>query len=61
MEKYEITIYSSCCNQPQNKGIYYYTSYNTNQQINRLWNMTEKLLDSKELIKYKLMMKKKNK
>lgn len=49
--KYEITIYSSCCN--ANKGIYYYTSYN-NHQINSV-DMNKENLDSKELIKYKLI------
>ena len=28
-DKYEITIYSSCCN--MDKGIYYYTTYENNQ------------------------------
>ena len=49
--KYEITIYSSCCN--ANKGIYYYTTYN-NHQINSI-DMNKENLDSKELIKYKLI------
>lgn len=47
-EKYEITIYTSCCN--ADKGIYYYTTYN-NRQINAV-NMYKENLDSSELISF---------
>ena len=49
--KFEITIYSSCCN--TNKGIYYYTTYN-NHQINAI-DMNKEDLDSAKLIKYSLL------
>lgn len=49
--KYEITIYTSCCN--TNKGIYYYTAYN-NHQITAV-DMCKENLDSKELIRYPLI------
>ena len=49
-DKYEITVYSSCCN--ADKGIYYYRTYE-NSQINAV-NMNKEDLDSKELIIYKL-------
>ena len=51
-EKYEITIYSSCCN--ANKGIYYYTTYN-NHQINAI-NMHNENLEGKKLIEYPLIL-----
>lgn len=47
-EKYEITIYTCCCN--ADKGIYYYTSYN-NHQITAV-DMNKENLDGKELIRY---------
>ena len=47
-EKYEITIYTCCCN--ADKGIYYYTSYN-NHQITAV-DMNKEYLDGKELIRY---------
>lgn len=50
-DKYEITIYTSCCN--TNKGIYYYTTYD-NHQINAI-DMNKENLDSNELIKYFLI------
>ena len=50
-EKYEITIYSSCCN--QDKGIYYYTTYENNQ-ITGI-DMNKENLDSSELINYNLI------
>lgn len=46
--KYEITIYTSCCN--TNKGIYYYTAYD-NHQITGI-DMHKENLDSSELIRY---------
>lgn len=49
--KYEITIYTSCCN--ATKGIYYYTTYN-NHQITAV-DMHEENLDSDKLISYKLI------
>lgn len=50
-EKYEITIYTSCCN--TNKGIYYYTSYD-NHQITAV-NMHKENLDGDKLIRYSLI------
>ena len=50
-EKYEITIYSSCCN--MDKGIYYYTTYE-NSQITGV-DMNKENLDSNELINYDLI------
>ncbi len=52
-KKYEITIYTSCCN--TNKGIYYYTTYD-NHQINAI-DMHKENLDSDKLIKYNLIKK----
>ena len=49
--KYEITIYTSCCN--TNKGIYYYTTYD-NHQITAV-DMHKENLDSNELIRYPLI------
>ena len=49
--KYEITIYTSCCN--ATKGIYYYTSYD-NHQITAV-DMHKENLDKKELIRYPLI------
>lgn len=49
--KYEITIYTSCCN--ASKGIYYYTSYD-NHQITAV-DMHKENLDKKELIRYPLI------
>lgn len=46
--KYEITIYTSCCN--TSKGIYYYTTYN-NHQITGV-NMFKENLDGDKIIKY---------
>lgn len=46
--KYEITVYSSCCN--TDKGIYYYTTYE-NSQIMGV-DMHRENLDGKELIVY---------
>ena len=48
--KYEITIYTSCCN--TNKGIYYYTAYD-NHQISGV-DMYKENLDGSELIRYSL-------
>lgn len=47
-EKYEITLYSSCCN--TNKGIYYYTTYN-NHRI-RAVKMHSIDLSVKQLYRY---------
>lgn len=49
--KYEITIYTSCCN--ATKGIYYYTTYD-NHQISAVDTHKENL-DGKELIRYSLI------
>lgn len=49
--KYEITIYTSCCN--ADKGIYYYTSYD-NHQITAV-DMNKTDLDSDSLIRYPLI------
>ncbi len=49
--KYEITIYSSCCN--IDKGIYYYTTYE-NSQITGI-NMYNENLDGTELVNYDLI------
>ena len=49
--KYEITIYTSCCN--ATKGIYYYTTYD-NHQINAV-DMHKENLDGHELVRYQLM------
>ena len=46
--KYEITLYTSCCN--LNKGIYYYTTYE-NHQISAV-DMHAENLDVTELIRY---------
>ena len=50
-EKYEITIYTSCCN--TNKGIYYYTTYD-NHQITAI-DMHKENLDGDKLIRYPLI------
>ncbi|MDE6231931.1 MAG: choloylglycine hydrolase [Lachnospiraceae bacterium] len=49
--KYEITIFTSCCN--ADKGIYYYTSYD-NHQITGI-NMHNENLDDAQLIRYQLI------
>ncbi len=49
--KYEITIYTSCCN--ADKGIYYYTTYE-NHQITAI-NMHKENLEGNLLIKYPLV------
>ena len=46
--KYEITIYTSCCN--ADKGIYYYTTYN-NHQISAV-DMNKENLDASTLVRY---------
>lgn len=46
--KYEITLYTSCCN--ASKGIYYYTTYE-NHQISAV-DMNKTNLESDELIRY---------
>ena len=48
--KYEITIYTSCCN--ATKGIYYYTSYD-NHSINAV-DLNREKLDGRELVRYPL-------
>ena len=49
--KYEITIYTSCCN--ATKGIYYYTTYN-NHQITAV-DMHKENLDGNEIVGYPLV------
>lgn len=49
--KYEITIYTSCCN--TNKGIYYYTTYD-NHQITAV-DMHKENLEGNELVRYPLI------
>ncbi len=51
--KYEITIYSSCCN--MDKGIYYYTTYE-NSQITGI-DMYKENLEGNELVNYQLIKK----
>ncbi len=51
--KYEITIYSSCCN--ADKGIYYYTTYD-NSAVNAV-DMYREDLDGTELASYDLIEK----
>lgn len=50
--KYEITIYTSCCN--MDRGIYYYTTYE-NSQISGV-DMHRENLDGEQLISYPLIM-----
>ena len=50
--KYEITIYTSCCN--ASKGIYYYTTYN-NHQITAI-DMNKEDLESEKLIRYPIIL-----
>ena len=50
--KYEITIYTSCCN--VSKGIYYYTTYN-NHQITAI-DMNKEELESENLIRYPIIL-----
>ena len=49
--KFEITIYTSCCN--TDKGIYYYTTYD-NHQITAV-NMYKENLDGIRLVRYPLI------
>ena len=49
--KYEITIYSSCCN--MDKGIYYYTTYE-NSQITGV-DMYKEDIESDKLVSYNLV------
>lgn len=49
--KFEITIYTSCCN--TDKGIYYYTTYN-NHQITAV-DMHKEELDGTSLVRYPLI------
>lgn len=51
--KYEITIYTSCCN--ASKGIYYYTTYD-NHQITAV-DMHAEDLDSDQVIRYPIQLK----
>ena len=50
-DKYEITIYTSCCN--ADKGIYYYNTYE-GHQINAV-DMNREDLDGAELARYPLL------
>lgn len=52
-KKYEITIYTSCCN--ASKGIYYYTTY-TNRQISAV-DMYEENLDGTKVVHYPMLQK----
>ena len=49
--KYEITIYTSCCN--ADKGIYYYTTYD-NHQITAV-DMHREDLEGTQLVRYPLI------
>lgn len=49
--KYEITIYTSCCN--ADKGIYYYTTYD-NHQITAV-DMRKENLNGEKLVRYQLV------
>ncbi|MDE5777512.1 MAG: choloylglycine hydrolase [Lachnospiraceae bacterium] len=49
--KYEITIYTSCCN--ADKGIYYYTAYD-NHQITAV-DMHKENLDGNAIVRYELI------
>ena len=49
--KYEITLYTSCCN--ADKGIYYYTTYE-NHQITAV-DMHKENLDGTDIVKYPLV------
>lgn len=49
--KYEVTIYSSCCN--ADRGIYYYTTYH-NRQISAV-DMSREDLDGQALVAYPLL------
>ena len=49
--KYEITLYTSCCN--ATKGIYYYTTYD-NHQITAV-DMNKENLEGTEVIRYSLI------
>ena len=51
--KYEITLYTSCCN--ATRGIYYYTTYD-NQQISAV-DMHREDLDGRDLSRYPLVKK----
>lgn len=50
-EKYEITLYTSCCN--AGKGIYYYNTYE-NHQISAV-DMNRENLDASSLVRYPLI------
>ncbi len=50
-DKYDITVYSSCCN--TDKGIYYYKTYD-NSMINGV-DMNKENLDDDKLISYRLI------
>lgn len=52
-EKYEYTVYSSCCN--VDKGIYYYRTYE-NSQITAV-NMFKENLDGDKIVKYPIIEK----
>lgn len=52
-EKYEYTVYSSCCN--VDKGIYYYRTYE-NSQITAV-NMFKEDLDGDKIVKYPIIEK----
>ena len=54
-DKYEITIYTSCCN--ATKGIYYYTTY-TNHQITAV-DMQKENLNGEMLVCYPMLQEEK--
>ena len=49
--KYEVTIYTACCN--AQKGIYYYTTYE-NHQITAI-DMYQEDLEGSDLVRYSLV------
>ena len=50
-DKYEITIYTSCCN--ADKGVYYYTTYE-NSRITAV-DMHREELDAESIIRYPML------
>lgn len=56
-EKFQLTVYSSCCN--TNTGVYYYTSYD-NSAINYI-DMRKENLDSDSLASFQLILKQEKK
>ena len=52
--KYEMTIYTSCCN--TDKGIYYYTTYDNSEVVGI--DMSKEELNGNKLIMYPLFVEK---